>query len=145
MWIFKSWLFKLCDLICKQDSVQFSSFQSLSHVRLFVTPWTAARQASLSITTPRGYSNSCPLSRWCHPAISSSVVPFSCLQSLKRLKRKSKRRNHYKDLWNYEEMINRFKIHATWKTQNWRPAPCLYSPSFPQRRCEIDVLFSSLK
>ena len=32
---------------------------------------------------PRIYSNSCSLSRWCHPAISSSVVPFSsCLQSL---------------------------------------------------------------
>ena len=31
-------------------AVQFSSVQSLSHVRLFVTPWTAARQASLSIT-----------------------------------------------------------------------------------------------
>ena len=31
-------------------SVQFSSVQSLSHVRLFATPWTAARQASLSIT-----------------------------------------------------------------------------------------------
>ena len=32
--------------------------------------------------TPRVYSNSCPSSRWCHPAISSSVVPFSsCLQS----------------------------------------------------------------
>ena len=29
---------------------QFSSVQALSHVRLFVTPWTAARQASLSIT-----------------------------------------------------------------------------------------------
>ena len=29
---------------------QFSSFHSLSHVCLFVTPWTAARQASLSIT-----------------------------------------------------------------------------------------------
>ena len=28
------------------------------------------------------YSNSCPLSRWCHPIISSSVIPFSsCLQS----------------------------------------------------------------
>ena len=27
--------------------------------------------------TLRAYSNSCPLSRWCHPAISSSVVPFS--------------------------------------------------------------------
>ena len=33
--------------------------------------------------TPRVYSNSCPLSQWCHPAISSSVVPFSsCPQSL---------------------------------------------------------------
>ena len=32
--------------------------------------------------TPGVYSNSCPLSQWCHPAISSSVVPFSsCLQS----------------------------------------------------------------
>ena len=32
--------------------------------------------------TPGVCSNSCPLSRWCHPAISSSVVPFSsCLQS----------------------------------------------------------------
>ena len=34
-------------------------------------------------TIPKVYSNSCPLSWWCHPAISSSVVPFSsCLQSL---------------------------------------------------------------
>ena len=33
--------------------------------------------------TPWVYSNSCPLSRWCLPTISSSVVPFStCLQSL---------------------------------------------------------------
>ena len=33
--------------------------------------------------TPRVHSNSCPLSRWFHPAISSSVIPFpSCPQSL---------------------------------------------------------------
>ena len=32
--------------------------------------------------TPRVHSNSCPLSWWCHPTVSSSVVPFSsCLQS----------------------------------------------------------------
>ena len=31
--------------------------------------------------TPRVYSNPCPLSRWCHPTLSSSVVPFSCPQS----------------------------------------------------------------
>ena len=35
-------------------SVQFSSVQSLSHVRLFATPWIAACQASLSITNPWG-------------------------------------------------------------------------------------------
>ena len=34
-------------------SVQFSSVQSLSHVRLFGTPWIAAHQASLSITNSR--------------------------------------------------------------------------------------------
>ena len=28
--------------------------------------------------TPRVHPNPCPLSRWCHPTISSSVVPFSC-------------------------------------------------------------------
>ena len=32
-------------------------------------------------STPRAYSNSCPLSQWCHPTISSSVIPFSHLQS----------------------------------------------------------------
>ena len=44
--------------ICSMDlkkicSVQFSSVQSLSRVRLFETPWTAARQVSLSITNSR--------------------------------------------------------------------------------------------
>ena len=33
------------------------------------------------LPSPRAYSNSCPSSRWCHPTISSSVIPFSsCLQ-----------------------------------------------------------------
>ena len=51
--------------------------QSLSHVPLFVTPRTAAHQAPLSPAVSRVRSNSCPLSQWCHPTISSSVVPFS--------------------------------------------------------------------
>ena len=58
-------------------SVQFSSVVSdslqphaLQHARL---PYPS---------TPRACWNSCPLSHWCHPTISSSVVPFSyCLQS----------------------------------------------------------------
>ena len=58
-----------------------SSVSSLNHVRLFATLWTEACQASLS-PTPRACSNSCPLSQWCHPTISSFVIPFSsCLQS----------------------------------------------------------------
>ena len=47
------------------------------------TPWIAACRASLSSPTPGVYPNPCPSSRWCHPAISSSVVPFSsCRHSL---------------------------------------------------------------
>ena len=40
----------LCPLHIYWDIIQFSSVQSLSHVRLFATPWITARQASLSIT-----------------------------------------------------------------------------------------------
>ena len=47
----QSFLFlKYCVFIGKIKWFQFGSVQSLSHVRLFVTPWIAARQASLSIT-----------------------------------------------------------------------------------------------
>ena len=63
-------------------SVQFSSSQTLSHFRLSATPWTAAHQASLSITNLWSPPKPMPSSRWCHPTISSSVVPFSsCTQS----------------------------------------------------------------
>ena len=106
-----------------------SNLYVLSHVQLFVTPWTVAHKASLSMgfswqeywsewvaisssqfssvqfshsvvsdslrlhesqhagpscpsPTPGVHPNPCPLSRWCHPTISSSVVPFSsCPQS----------------------------------------------------------------
>ena len=62
---------------------QIYQFSSVAQsVRLFVTPWTAAPQPPCPTPTPRAHSKSCPLSRWCHPAISSSVVPFSsCPQS----------------------------------------------------------------
>ena len=60
----------------------FSSVQSLSRVWLFATPWTAPTRPPCPSPTPGACSNSCPSSRWCHPTISSSVVPFSsCLQS----------------------------------------------------------------
>ena len=59
------------------------SVPSLSHVRLFATLWTTAHaRPPCPSPTPGVHSNSCPLSWWCHPAISSSVIPFSCPQSL---------------------------------------------------------------
>ena len=64
----------------------FSSVQLLSRVRLFATPWIAACQASLSITNSQSLFKLMSTSQWCHPAISSSVVPFSsCPQSLSAL------------------------------------------------------------
>ena len=57
------------------SSVQFSSIaqscptlrpHGLQHARL-----------PCPSPTPRVYPNSCPLSQWCHPTISSSVIPFS--------------------------------------------------------------------
>ena len=74
-------MFKPLDICthCPCQSDQFScsvvsdSLQSheLQHTRPCPSP------------TTRVHSNSCPSSRWCHPAISSSVIPFSyCPQSL---------------------------------------------------------------
>ena len=59
-------------------SVQFSH----SVVSDFVTPWTAACQASLSITNSWSFFKLMSIKSWCHPTISYSVVSFSsCLQS----------------------------------------------------------------
>ena len=62
------------------NSVQFSSVAQ-SCLTLRAHEPQHARPPGPS-PTPGVHSNSCPLSRWCHPTISSSVIPFSsCLQS----------------------------------------------------------------
>ena len=55
--------------------------QSLSRVQLFVTPWTAAHQASLSITNSRSLLKLMCIKLVISSTISSSVSHFSCLQS----------------------------------------------------------------
>ena len=62
-------------------SVQFSSVTQLCPTLCELHGLKHARPPCPS-PTPRVYSNSCPLSLWCHPAISSSVVPFSSLPSV---------------------------------------------------------------
>ena len=63
------------------DSIQFSS-----NAQLCLTLWPHESQHArphCHSPTPEVHSHSCPLSRWCHPAISSYVVSFfSCPQSL---------------------------------------------------------------
>ena len=67
------------------EGTQFSSVQfshSVMSDSLRPHEWQHGRPPCPS-PTPGVHSNSCPSSRWCHPAISSSVVPFSsCPQSL---------------------------------------------------------------
>ena len=68
----------------KSTSVQFSSVHfSRSVVSNSLHPHELQHASPpCPSPTPRVHSNSCSLSQWCHPAISSSVVPFSfCLQS----------------------------------------------------------------
>ena len=65
------------------SSVQFSSVQSLSCANSLRPHELQHARPPCPSRSPRVHSNSCPSSRWCHPAISSSVVPFSsCPQSL---------------------------------------------------------------
>ena len=67
-------------LLCTEYSVQFSLSVMSNSLRLHEShhSWPPCPSP-----TPRVHSNSCPSSQWCHPAISSSIVPFSsCPQSL---------------------------------------------------------------
>ena len=75
---------------CKQNKdfalmrfYTLSSVQLLSRVRLLQAHKSQHARPPCPLPTPGIYPNSYPSSQWCHPAISSSVVPFSsCPQSL---------------------------------------------------------------
>ena len=61
---------------------QFSSVQLLSHARSLWSHELQHARPPCPSPTPGVHPNPCLLSRWCHPTISSSVIPFSsCLQS----------------------------------------------------------------
>ena len=79
-----SWLWASPLLLSKEGNsfIQFSSVQSLSRVLLLWPHELQHARPPCPLPTPGVHPNSCPLSQWCHPAISSSVVPFSsCLPS----------------------------------------------------------------
>ena len=81
----KLWRKKKCFLKDNALSFTFSSVQfSCSVMSDLLQPHELQHaRPPCPQPTSRLYSNSCPLSRWCHPAISSSVIPCSsCPQSL---------------------------------------------------------------
>ena len=67
------WHFNFCKKRFCNRSFQFTSVQSLSRVRLFATPWTATRQASLSITNSRSPPK--PMSIQAYHPLSSPSPP----------------------------------------------------------------------
>ena len=74
-----SYLYGFYFYVISKLSVQFSHSVMSDPLRSHGLQYTRLPCPS---PTPRAYSNSCPLSRWCHQTISSSVVPFSsCPQS----------------------------------------------------------------
>ena len=69
-WYIHTHILFVCECLYPLETVQVSSVQSLSRVRLFATPWIAARQASLSITNSRSLLKLTPI---------ESVMPSSHL------------------------------------------------------------------
>ena len=74
---------KSCEILAALENVQFSSVTQLCLT--LCNPMNHEPQHArppCPSPTPGVHPNPCPLSRWCHPAISSSVIPFSsCPQS----------------------------------------------------------------
>ena len=98
----------------QKSSVQFSSV-----VSNFLRPHELQHaKPPCPSPTPRVHSNSCPLSWWCHPAISSSVIPFSsCPQippSIRVFSSESTLRMRWPKYWS-------FSFSISLSTQDWSP------------------------
>ena len=84
----------------------FSSVQSLSHIQLFVTPWTAASWAFLSITNSWSLLKLMWSSRWCHPTISSLLLPPSIFPSIRVFPEESVLHIRWPKYWNFSFSIS---------------------------------------
>ena len=73
----------MCVGICERIYVLSLSLPICYYCSVTLWPhWMQHTRPPCPSQSPGACSNSCPSSRWCHPAISSSVIPFSfCLQS----------------------------------------------------------------
>ena len=98
------------------QSVQFSSIQSLSRVRLFATLWTAARQASLSITNSwsllklKCIASVRPANHLilCHPLL----LPLSIFLSIRVFSNESVLRIRWPNYWSFSFSISPFNEYS---------------------------------
>ena len=100
-------------LIFLRPSVQFS------HAVMSNSLWPHGLQHArlpCPSPTPEVYSNSCPLSQWCHPTISSSAIPFSsCLQSFSSIRvfsNESVLRIKWPEYWSFSFSISPSNEHS---------------------------------
>ena len=77
----RCFLFLQCDKTCHHvnDRIRANSSVQFSHSVVSDSLWPHEPKPPCLLPTPRVYPNSCPLSQWCHPTISSTVAPFSSL------------------------------------------------------------------
>ena len=79
-WIYQCFPLELVPRLAYLKCIHFLSSVQFSHSVVSNSLWPHGLQHArppCPSPTPGACSNSCPLSRWCHPTISSSVVPFS--------------------------------------------------------------------
>ena len=129
-WVSISYICGRSSFQCSRSIVSNSSWpHGLQHVRL-----------PCPSPTPGAYSNLCPSSQWCHPTISSSVVPFSsCLQSFPASGSflmsqffasgaQSGRNGHRQKSFFLILSIDRVGWHCIFITH---PPPCFWTPPLP--------------
>ena len=79
-----SWVLSLCGCVILETDTPVLSSQFSSVARSCLTLWDPMNCSTppCPSPTPGVHTNSCLSNQWCHPAISSSVIPFSCPQSV---------------------------------------------------------------
>ena len=101
-------------VLCIHDSLSVGSAKadcvsqlSRSVVSDSATPWTAARQASLSITNSRSPPKPCPLSRWCHLILSRPLLPLpSIFPSIRVFSNESALHIRWPEYWSFNFNIS---------------------------------------
>ena len=90
----------------KLELPSVSSVQLLNCVRLFEPHGLQHSRLPCPPPTPGVCPNSCPLSQWCHPTISSSVIPFSSAFSLSQHQGLFQRTGYLHKYWSFSFSIS---------------------------------------